>query len=118
MAWRCNNNFGGTSMKAWIEKTNIQKEINKIFDSNDTLSNIQNKVLELVNGGLYFNFGKFDASCKDGKWTLHLPVNATSGNKLRKENARYEYVGTITFDKNNPFKVKTFYITDKKETNP
>ena len=90
MAWRCNNNFGGTSMKAWIDDNNK----------------------------LNINFGKFDASCKDGKWTLHLPVNATSGNKLRKENARYEYVGTITFDKNNPFKVKTFYITDKKETNP
>ena len=74
--------------------------------------------MELVNDGLYFNFGKFDASCKNGKWTLYLPVNAPSGNKLRKENARYEYVGTITFDKNNPFKVKTFYITDKKETNP
>tara|TARA_R100001509_G_scaffold125418_1_gene78913 strand:+ start:131 stop:403 length:273 start_codon:yes stop_codon:yes gene_type:complete len=90
MAWRCNNNFGGTIMKAWIDDNNK----------------------------LNINFGKFDASCKDGVWTVYLPVNAPSGNKLRKENARYEYVGTITFDKDNPFEVKTFYITDKKETNP
>ena len=105
-------------MKAWIEKTNIEKEINKIFDSDDTLSNIQNKVLELVKDGVYLNFGKFDASCKDNEWTLYLPVNAPSGNKLKKENARYEYVGKITFAKDNPFKVKTFYITDKRETHP
>ncbi len=55
-------------MKVWLEKTNIQKEINKIFDSDDTLANIQNKVLELVNDGMYINFGKFDASCRDNKW--------------------------------------------------
>ena len=90
MAWRCNNNFGGTSMKAWKDDNNK----------------------------LNINFDKFDASCKDGVWTVYLPVNAPSGNKLRKENARYEYVGKITFDKDNPFEVKTFYITDKKETNP
>ena len=85
MAWRCNNNFGGTSMKAWIDDNNK----------------------------LNINFGKFDASCKDEVWTVYLPFNAPSGNKLRKENARYEYVGKITFDKDNPFEVKTFYITDK-----
>ncbi len=105
-------------MKVWLEKTNIQKEINKIFDSDDTLANIQNKVLELVNDGMYINFGKFDASCRDNKWTVYLPVNAPTGNELRKENARVEYVGTITFYEDKPLKVKTFYITDKRATTP
>ena len=105
-------------MKVWLEKTNIQKEINKIFDSDDTLANIQNKVLELVNDGMYINFGKFDASCRDGKWTFYIPFNLPTGNKFRSINARYELVAKATFVDNDSSVVKSLYIEDIKETNP
>ena len=90
MAWRCNNNFRDTDMKTWIDDNNK----------------------------LNINFDKFDASCKDGVWTVYLPVNAPSGNKLRKENARYELVAKATFVDNDSSVVKSLYIEDIKETNP
>ena len=90
MAWRCNNNFGDTSMKAWIDDNN---KLNIIF-------------------------GKFDGSCKDGVWTFYIPINVPSGNKFRSLNARYELIGKATFVDNDSSVVKRLYIEDIKETNP
>ena len=90
MAWRCNNNFRDTDMKTWIDDNNK----------------------------LNINFGKFDASCKDGKWTFYIPFNLPTGNKFRNINARYELIAKTTFENNTSTVVKTLYIEDIKETNP
>ena len=90
MAWRCNNNFRDTNMKTWIDDNNK----------------------------LNINFGKFDASCRDGKWTFYIPFNLPSGNKFKSMNARYELVAKATFVDNDSSVVKSLYIEDIKETNP
>ena len=70
------------------------------------------------NNKLNINFGKFDASCKDGVWTFYIPFNLPSGNKFKSMNARYELVAKATFVDNNSSVVKSLYIEDIQETNP
>tara|TARA_S200002703_G_scaffold137896_1_gene127935 strand:+ start:991 stop:1224 length:234 start_codon:yes stop_codon:yes gene_type:complete len=70
------------------------------------------------NKDLHINFDKFDASCRDNVWTTYLPVNIPTGNKFRDLNARFEFVGTVTFENPKSTKVKNFYITAIQKTNP
>ena len=70
------------------------------------------------NKDLHINFDKFDASCSDNVWTTYLPVNIPTGNKFRDLNARFEFVGKVTFENPKSTKVKNFYITAIQKTNP
>lgn len=60
------------------------------------------------------NFGKYEATIKDGVATFFVPVNADKDNPLSKENAKVEYKVNAVFEKGRT-KIKHLWIVDKQE---